>query len=75
MRELQSQLLNELAVQVLRFDPSSPFCSSAISAFKMEHRSHEINAAEYFPDGGANRNRQRWSYMWNWIYSAKWSAG
>ena len=26
MRELQSQLLNELAVQVLRFEPSSPFC-------------------------------------------------
>ena len=76
MRELQSQLLNELAVQVLRFDPSSPFCQfSHIRIQDGTSFALKSTLAEYFPGRWRNRNRQRWSYMWNWIYSAKWSAG
>ena len=82
MRELQSQLLNELAVQVLRFDPTQPVlpvqatiriqdCGTPFALKSTQRR-------QYFPgrlDAHNSKQRQRWSYMWNWIYSAKWSAG
>ena len=50
MRELQSQLLNELAVQVLRFDPSSPFCQfSHIRIQDGTSFALKSTLAEYFP--------------------------